>query len=67
MQRLRGHLEKNWELRIEYLKYQIHVVIELYQISWLPFAYLSKTNPHFLSILMTSDAVIDGSRVMHLY
>ena len=25
MQRLRGHLEKNWELRIEYLKYQIHV------------------------------------------
>ena len=27
MQRLRGHLEKNWELRIEYLKYQIHVIV----------------------------------------
>jgi len=24
MQRLRGHLEKNWGLRIEYLKYQIY-------------------------------------------
>jgi hypothetical protein len=27
MQRLKDLLEKNWELRIEYLKYQIYVAV----------------------------------------
>ena len=43
----------------------LRFVSGLYQISWLPFAHLSKTNPAFFIFLMTSEAVIEGSRVMH--
>jgi hypothetical protein len=36
----------------------------LYQISWLPFAYRSKTNPALRRARITSLAVREGARVM---